>query len=366
MAADPHVLDAGHARAVAERHAGHADEHRAVGPETVEAVVAAGFARHLVPARWGGGEGGFAELTRAVAEVGRGDTSAAWLASLFAYSARLGAYLPEDGQAELWDKGPDVLVAAALVPGGRARSTPEGWRVSGTWPYTSGIDTADWTLACTRPEDGGPVFVAVPRADFTTADSWHTVGMRGTASHTLILDDVLVPPQRVFRSADAAAGHSAGNPGPVFEVPLRAISGLTFTAPLLGAARGAFDDFRGTLRPGSPAPAGVARADGETDAADLLLHRVAVTADRGGAGPAEVARGLRDSALAASLLVSAVDRLVTAAGTAGQSRDRPLQRFWRDVHTASSHVALRFDKASAAWLRLLEESTDKRSVDEHD
>ncbi|MCM3882368.1 acyl-CoA dehydrogenase family protein [Frankia sp. R82] len=349
------------AHAVAAAHARSNDEQRAVSVEVVTAIQAAGFARHLVPARWGGRAGGFAELTRAVDQLGQACTSAAWLASLFAYSARLGAFLPADGQAELWANGPDTLIAAALVPGGAARVTADGWRVSGAWPYTSGIDLADWALVCVRPTEAGtradagegPLFVAVPRGVFTVRDSWRTLGMRATASHTLILDEAPVASRLTFRSAVAAAGHSPLHPGRPFGVPLRAISGLTFATPLLGAARGAFVDFCRGLPAGATTSVSVARAAGDIDAAELLLHRVAHVADHEEPTPALIARNLRDTALAASYLVDAVDRLVVTAGTAGQDPDRPLQRFWRDIRTASTHVALRFDKAAVSYLDLL-------------
>lgn len=353
------TLDAASAYAVAAAHARSGDEQRAVSGDVVAAIQAAGFVRHLVPGRWGGRAGGFAELTRAVDQLGQACTSAAWLASLFAYSARLGVFLPADGQAELWANGPDTLIAAALVPGGAARVTTDGWRVSGAWPYTSGVEQADWALVCVRPTEGGadggqgPLFVAVPRGAFTVRDSWRTLGMRGTASHTLILDEVPVASRLTFRSTVAAAGRGPLDTAGPFGVPLRAISGLTFAVPLLGAARGAFADFHRGLPAGATAPVSVARAAGDIDAAELLLHRVAQVADQEEATPALVARGLRDTALAASYLVEAVDRLVVAAGTAGQDPDRPLQRFWRDIRTASTHVALRFDKASASYLDLL-------------
>lgn len=93
----------------------------------------------------------------------------------------------------------------------------------------------------------------------------------------------------------------------------------------------------------------VARAAGEIDAAALLLGRVAAIADRGGVSPEETTRSWRDCALAVELLVGAVDRLFRSAGTSAQADTQPLQRFWRDVNAAASHVVLRFETAAAAY-----------------
>lgn len=335
---------------VAARHAAHGDRHRELHPEVLEAIIGAGFTRGLVPARWGGAEQDFTGLTESVVRLGANCASAAWLASLFAYSARFGAYLPEAGQGELWAKGADTVVAAALVPSGRAVLTPEGWSLSGQWPYSSGIQHADWAFVCVKAETpDGPdtLYAAVPRSGYTTVDTWSTLGMRATGSHTLVLADTIVPEHLVFRSEALMRGESVGASGPVYRVPLRAIGGITFAAPLIGAARGALHDHVSTLR--KPPGPEVAHAAGEIDAAELLLLRAAERADQGQVGPPEVARAMRDAALAADFARTAVDRLIRAAGTGGQADDRPAQRFWRDLNTGSSHIALRFELASAPW-----------------
>jgi two-component flavin-dependent monooxygenase len=355
------VLGAAFARTAAAEHADRSDTDRALAPEVAEAITAAGFVRHLVPAQWGGTQGGFGELTRAITVLGNGCTSAAWLASLLAYSARFGAYLPEPGQADLWDCGPDALIAAAIVPSGHATGTADGWRITGQWAYTSGVHLADWVLVCVRPDGdpkADPLFAAVPRSGVTVLPTWFTLGMRATASDTVILDDVLVPTHRVFRRSTLLAGQSV-HKGRTYEIPFRAVSGLTFAAPLLGAATGALTDYLAVQAGKQPAvPPDAARASGEIDAAALLIQRAADLADQGEITDRDIARGLRDAALAASFLVGAVDRLVALAGTTGQSQGRPLQRFWRDLHTATSHVALRFDTASAAYAAQL--ATDPR------
>lgn len=338
------------AREVAARHAADGDRDRALHPSVLEAIVEAGFARQLVPRRWGGEEGTFRELTERIGVLGAGCTSAAWLASLFAYSARFGAYLPDAGQAELWAKGADTVVVAALVPSGQAVPASGGWSLTGKWPYSSGAESADWAFVCVwadTPTGPDARFAAVPRSSYSIVDSWATVGMRATASHTLRLHEVIVPESLVFRRESLLLGQSVGHDGPSFRAPLRAVSGLTFAAPLMGAAKGAIADqlARQRDRPGTE----IAMADAEADAAALLLRHVADVADSGLVHAEDTARGLRDAALAAQFCHNAIGRLVRAGGTASQSEHCALQRFWRDVNTACSHVALRFDKASALW-----------------
>ncbi|MFJ9628425.1 acyl-CoA dehydrogenase family protein [Streptomyces sp. NPDC101175] len=356
---------------IAARCAEEAETARRLSPQVVEAVRDAGFARHFVPRAHGGEAGGFAEVTAAVGLVGEGCTSAAWAASLAAYAGRYGAFLPEEGQTDIWADGPDVLLAGALMPSGKAEPVAGGWRLSGEWKYISGVHFADWALACAAVPAEGPVdpdarpevrFFAVPRADFTIEDSWFTVGMRGTGSDTLLLADAFVPEHRTLPRSAVHAGRAPASDARCHLVPMHAVNALPFAAPLVGAARGALRawiaragarvDRRGQAVAEKPATqVALARSAAEVDAAELLVLRTAAVADGTEHVPEGEAavRGARDLALAVELLVSAVDRVFRAGGTSGQSSADPVQRFWRDVNSAASHVALSFETTGAAY-----------------
>ncbi|NYI04195.1 hydrolase [Allostreptomyces psammosilenae] len=339
--------------------AARAESDRRLSREVVEETIAAGFARHFVPAAHGGAESTFADLLQAVAVVGEGCASAAWYASLTAGISRMAAYLPAEGRQELWERGPDTLVVGALMPLGKAREADGGWRLAGTWPFVSAVDFAEWALVLgTAATAGGRQeqrFFALPRADFTVVDSWFTAGMRGTGSNTLVAEDVFVPASRTFTRGDVLEGNAPPGSAPCHRVPLRAVNGLTFAAPVLGAARGALASWREVVAEKACAPGAaslaepLARSSGEIDAAALLLERAAVVADRGRVTELEQARGTRDAALAADLLVDAVGRLVRSAGTRGQSASHPLQRFWRDVNAAATHAMLQFGPAADGY-----------------
>ncbi|MDQ3403039.1 MAG: hydrolase [Actinomycetota bacterium] len=340
---------------VAAAHAEAADTHRGLSPEVVKELVAAGFVRHFVPVRWGGAAGTVTELLSAVSTVAEGCASAAWCASLAAGAARMGAFLPDQGQHDLWASGPDVLVAGALIPSGQVETVDGGWLLSGQWSVTSGVDFADWALVCAQVE-GASWFLAVPRADYTVSDTWFPVGMRGTGSNTLVLENVFVPAHRGFAREEMLHGRCVGSTARCHTAPLRVISGVLFAAPALGAAKGALHAWTRWLAAKSPPPDSVraaridlARCAGDIDAADLLLRRVAATGDQESVTNVEAARNPRDCALAVDYLVGAVERLFRASGSQGALTGGTIQRTWRDVHCISSHIALRFDTAGAAY-----------------
>src|SRR4051794_6488885 len=84
-----------------------AEENRKLDPGVVPLMLDAGFARHFVPREFGGSEGSFGELTRAVAMVGAACPATAWCASLVANLGRMAVFLPAEGYRELWANGPD-------------------------------------------------------------------------------------------------------------------------------------------------------------------------------------------------------------------------------------------------------------------
>ncbi|MFF2956904.1 hydrolase [Kitasatospora sp. NPDC057965] len=341
---------------LASTHAQRAEREYRLVPEVAEAVREAGFARHFVPAAWGGDEGGFGTCLDAVAELARHDPSAAWCASIAATLGRMAGFLPEEGRRALWADGPDTLVAGALVPAGTAVTEDGGWRLEGRWSYVSGIDSSDAALlACLVPVPGGGPderearFLLVPRPAYRVEETWRTVGMRGTGSHTLVLDPVHVPAGHTFTTGELLAGRPAGAAPAPLAVALRDVSGLTFAAPVLGAVRGALDAYGAAAvrrKPSAAAESALARAAATTDAAALLLARAAEDADRGERGEWRGARAQRDQAAAAELLLAAVNGLAATAGTGALQEEAPFQRFWRDATTGATHAVLQWEPAA--------------------
>ncbi|MBZ6295933.1 acyl-CoA dehydrogenase family protein [Streptomyces olivaceus] len=356
-----------------------AEEDRRLTADVVRAIVAAGFARHFVPADHGGSAGTFTELSAAITVVGARCAAAAWSASLMANLARMAAYLPEEGRKEVWKDGPDTVIVGGVSPVGRAHAEGDGWRLSGKWPYISVVDHSDWALVSGVVRTGAgyePRLFALPREVYTVDGTWSDIGMRATGSNTLVADDVFVPATLSFPVSDLHGREAAGPVSPCHAVPLQAVNGLSFCLPILGAAEGALEYWSAyaaqKIRSWSPARPGpgpgpgfyeevLARCSGEIDAARLLLERVARVADKGtGITPVETARSQRDCALSADLLVGAVNRLFRASGTAGHSDEQPLQRIWRDVNSAAGHVVLQFGPCATAYAdRVLDRSAGR-------
>jgi two-component flavin-dependent monooxygenase len=347
-------------------HAARADREQRLADEVVQAVLEVGFARHFVPEKWGGQEGTFADACRASAALGEYCPSTAWVASLAATLSRIAGYLPLEGQRLLWEGRPDALVVGSLLPLGTATATTEGWSVSGSWPYISSIEFAEWALVLARttaPDAGDVRFFAVPRHAYRIEPTWSCLGMRATGSHTLVLDEAIVAPELSFRRSDLDSGTAVDSAVPYHTVPLEAVAGLAFAPPILGAAKGVLRAWLSAAKPrlaalaarGAPATIieshhlALTRSAAEIDAAELLVDRVARTADASDLSDLTVATCARDGAFAADLVVAATDRLLSNGGTAALAEHQELQRLWRDVRSGASHIMLQSSRAAAGY-----------------
>jgi len=85
----------------------------------------------------------------------------------------------------------------------------------------------------------------------------------------------------------------------------------------------------------------MARAAADLDAAALLLQR-ATLAHHGPEAewPQLLARTIRDYTRVSEMSVAAIDTLMTLSGTAGFASSQPIQRAWRDIHFASTHIGV--------------------------
>ncbi|URN12812.1 hypothetical protein LUW77_17890 [Streptomyces radiopugnans] len=76
--------------------------------------------------------------------------------------------------------------------------------------------------AAGAPAGGPPAmrFFAVRRQACTVHPTWDSIGMRATGSHTVVVEDVLVPEHLSFDRMEVLSGRNAHSAGAVHNVPL--------------------------------------------------------------------------------------------------------------------------------------------------
>lgn len=342
---------------------------RRVPDETIADLIQSGLLRICQPARFGGSELGWDVLCESSIALARGDGSQAWVGNIYGEHPYIAALFEDEAQHELWDGDPDVLICASLIPqGNRAEKVPGGFRLTGRWSFASGVHHAKWIILGEIPGGGtdradGFLFL-VPSTQYRIDDDWHTVGMAGTGSASVVLEDVFVPAHRALAMRDINAGAAPGarrNTAPLYRMPVLGYAQLALAAVPIGAASGMVDDFAAFLR-GRPASEllheRLSEAAAETHAATLVLMDCArdimarLTAG-GTLGEADAARSGRDGAYAVRLARQAVTRLFEVTGGHGLYLSGPMQRAFRDVLGAAAHGSLGWQRPAVRYAQFV-------------
>jgi len=358
--------------------AGCAEELRRLPDETIADLHRTGLFRILQPGRVGGSELPFRSIVELVAVIGRGCGSTAWvLANLAAHHWLLGMWAPE-AQDEIWGQSPDNLIGSALIfPRGRARRVEGGYRLSGRWPFSSGIDATAWNMfgAIVHDEEAGitePRIFLVPANDYTIIDTWHVIGLAATGSKDVAAEDVFVPEYRSLAVSQITGGPNPGsrvNQSILYQLPAVSLFAFCIAGVSLGIAQGALEYFTETTRTRTSYYTGrnladfvtlqvhVAEAAAITDSARAVMLQDCDEAERivaDGDVPSldQRARYRRDGAYAATLCTRAVDVLFQATGGGAIYARNPLQRAFRDVHAANAHYVLNWDINGAMYGRV--------------
>jgi len=347
-------------------------------PETTDRFHEAGLWRMVQPRRVGGLELPSTAFFDICSEIARGCASSAWVLGNIASHHLMLAHWPERAQDEVWGESPDVLIGATLVfPAGRAVRVPGGYRLTGTFPFSSGIDPCAWVMIGSMAEVEGKAderrYFLLPRCDYEILDTWQVAGLQGTGSKDVRITDVFVPDYRTV-SYDALIGCTgpglALNPAAVFRYPFWAAGGYVLLSTLYGTAAGALDRFTATVRASAAVSSGKGIAQHATlqqriGRAAALIDTIEVVArqrltdmhallERDGVIDAVSAGKIRrDVSYLASLAAEAIDLLFTAAGGSALYLSNPLQRAWRDIHAGVGNFTLQWDAVGPAYGRIL-------------
>jgi alkylation response protein AidB-like acyl-CoA dehydrogenase len=343
------------AAAIARELAAETERERRLPEALVGPLRDAGLLRAGVPAALGGPEAGPATMLGAAETVARGDASAGWCVSIAATSSLLSAHLPAEGAREVFGD-PSVVAAGVWAPRGRATPEDGGYRVSGRWPFCSGIHHSDWLFAGCLTDDG-LIVAALPKGDLEVLDTWHTGGLRGTGSDDCVADGAFVPARRTL----SLLGDGPVVDAPLYRFPIFGFFALSIAAAALGNARGALDDLAAlatakttptgrTLSSRSGTQAAVGEAEAALRAARGLFYAAIDDAWVAAREPGAIATDLR-----LGLRLAATHAVRTSAGVALAMYDlgggsaiyetSPLQRRFRDAHTATAH----FQVNPATW-----------------
>ncbi len=352
---------------------------RRLPPETEHDLHEAGLFRILQPKRVGGSEFDYVALVDFSSELARGDAAVAWnLANLGSHHWMLGMF-PPAAQDELWDADPDVLIASSFVfPAGRARRVEGGYRLSGRWPFSSGVEPSKWNILAgiVTPQDelesSEMRMFLVPSEAYRIVGTWDAMGLAGTGSHDVETDELFVPHHMTLAANDVAGGPTPGsavNPAPLYRLPVFALFPFVLSGAAVGNAQACLDDYiaitRSRLAIYNKHKVGdfqstqirIAAVSARIDAARRVMRTTCIEAmedARQGRIPSieERTRYRRDGAYSVNQCTEAVSMLFNASGAAGLFRSGGMEKRFRDAHAINAHIAFNFDAAGSNFGRV--------------
>jgi alkylation response protein AidB-like acyl-CoA dehydrogenase len=180
--------------------------------EAFRHLKSSGYLSLPVPRELGGRSATVAQVTMAQAELGRHCGSTALASSMHLHTVATQVHRWRNGHAAVESMLRRVASDGIVIvstggtdgprPTGVAQRVDGGWRVSGRKTLASQAPAGD-ILATWFPveEAGGRIVLgmAIPLATtgVTVLDTWDALGMRGTGSHDIVLEDVFVEDAQV-------------------------------------------------------------------------------------------------------------------------------------------------------------------------
>ncbi|MCV7229539.1 acyl-CoA dehydrogenase family protein [Mycolicibacterium komossense] len=333
---------------------------------TVKQMKAIGNIRLLQPKKHGGLEVHPREFAETVMATAALDPAAGWINGVVGVHPYQLAYADPRVAQEVWGDDVDTWVASPYAPQGVARPVDGGYIFNGRWQFSSGTDACDWIFlgAMVGDADGKPLMppqmlhMILPRKDYEIVpDSWNVVGLRGTGSKDVIVKDAFVPTYRTMdamKVMDGTAQREAGMTETLYLMPWSTMFPLGISSAVIGIAEGALgahlDYQRERVNSSGVAikddpyvmyAIGEAAADINAARQELLANadRIYDMVDAGKEVSFEDrAAGRRTQVRAVHRAVSAVDEIFARSGGNAMRMDKPLQRYWRDVHTGQAHA----------------------------
>jgi 3-hydroxy-9,10-secoandrosta-1,3,5(10)-triene-9,17-dione monooxygenase len=342
-----------------------AERLRVVPEANIKELEDTGFFKLLQPQRFDGYESSPIDFYTAVRDIASACGSTGWVSSVVGVHPWQVALFADEAQQAVWGEDTSTRLSSSYAPTGKAVVAEGGYTLSGKWSFSSGCDHCSWVLL------GGLVFNAdgnvidfktfmVPRKDYTIVDVWNVVGLRGTGSNDIVVEDVFIPEAFTLSMGETGQCRGPGqeqNTSDLYKLPFHSVFTTTICTPIIGMAMGAYAEhvemqqkrsraaYLGEKASLDPfAAVRIAKASSEIDAAWALTMNNIREEEALVAKGEQIPLGLRlkvrrDQVLGSQRAIDAIDALFEASGGRALAEGTYLQRAWRDAHAGRVHAA---------------------------
>ncbi len=322
--------------------------------KNLDRLEAAGLFALGVPTEFGGGGAGPAELGAMLRAVGRFDGSTALALAMHTHQVAIAAWrrantgAPTEGPLKAVGLDGKRLLSSGgsdWLPGsGEATRVDGGYRIKAVKVFSSGSPDGDLMMTCAvfdDPADGPTVLhfgVPMSAPEVTIRETWDTLGMRGTASHEVVIDGLFIADDKIGGKRPAGKWH-----------PLFHITSMIAFPLIYSAYAGVADGMREAVIAGSRRKAGDLVALGEMETAhagvELALRQMMHLAQSGAPGPETTGEVMALRTLIGRFCLETADKAMECAGGAGFFRAGGLEQRFRDMQACRHHPLKAKDQA---------------------
>ena len=340
-----------------------AERERRLSTPVAHALRDIGCYRMFRPRSRGGLEFDPVSAYRVIEELARIDSAAGWNIAIANAGEPFGAWFSDEATEAVFGQA-DIVLCGAFNPPRRAVPDGDGYRLSGATTFNSNCYAANWGMGLAHIYDDGEPRMAdngapetlitlFPMAETEIVDNWDTLGMRGTGSHDVYIDNLFVPADR------AVPFGPMETPSPAYGGPIHRMTVWPAVAcnavSALGVAQATIDEFVelagtkthaytvNTIQNRSVVQLRLARAEAILGAARSFFHTKYDAAYQTAVDGEFLSMQQRaDCQQAASHAVlasaEAVDLIHTIAGTSAIRNEQSFQRHFRDAHVITQHA----------------------------
>lgn len=338
---------------------------RQVPDASVKELEETGFFRLLQPQRFGGLEADPIDFYEAVSLIASACGSTGWISSVLGVHPWQVALFHDTAQQAVWGEDTSTRLSSSYAPTGKAVIADGGYNLQGRWSFSSGSAHAAWVLlgGLVSNEEGQIVdfkTFLVPREKYEIVDVWNVVGLSGTGSNDIVVEETFVPDEFTLSMGDTGRCFGPGqeqNPSDLYKLPFHSLFTTTITAPIVGIARGAYSEhvemqqkrvraaYVGEKASSDPfAAVRIARASSDIDGAWELcmanIRQEQALVAKGEKIPISLRLKVRrDQVLGTQRAIDAIDVLFESSGGRALAQGTYLQRAWRDAHAGRVHAA---------------------------
>lgn len=328
--------------------AAEADQNELFVADSYALLKEAGLAEAGVPRELGGGGAEIAELAEMLRVLARACGSTALAFSMHTHQVAIPAWRWRHQKVAAVEPLLKRVAAERLIllssggsdwigGSGKAEKVEGGYRVTARKAFTSGAEAGHilMTGAVHEAEDGSRSVVhfgaPMKAGEVRIEQTWHTLGMRGTASNDVVIENLFIP------DAGVAFSRRAGEWHPVFHI-IATIAFPLIYAVYLGVAESARDiAVEIAKRKPQPDLSLAGRMDTELRAAQLAHRSMLDTVARNAPSADSVNEVMIGRTLVARHAIASVELAMELAGGASFYRATGLERRFRDIQGARFH-----------------------------